>query len=232
MATKTKNDRTAPVKEWVGCGDEKKLRDMMGLSDDTPAASDETNERTAPDEASAHTPPEDGGEMVGVTTAVPTPTDAPEATTLPNECGRAASSAPDRGDEISGRTTIPIDGDGANEQSGHTLRTLPSEQSAPSTSTHDSGIITNTQSTADTDPIRRTTKQRKSDLNEYRATFMNIPKIKDRKPVFVSGEVRDRLDRIVRLLGERGMSVSGLIENIALHHIAVHEADIEHWRKM
>jgi hypothetical protein len=48
----------------------------------------------------------------------------------------------------------------------------------------------------------------------------------------VSGAVRDRLDRIVRLLGERGMSVSGLIENIALHHLTIHEADIEHWRKM
>jgi len=61
---------------------------------------------------------------------------------------------------------------------------------------------------------------------------MTIPGIKDRKPVFVSKDVRDKLDRIVRLLGERGMSESGLIENIALHHLAVHEPDIEHWRKM
>jgi hypothetical protein len=61
---------------------------------------------------------------------------------------------------------------------------------------------------------------------------MPIPKIEDRKPVFVSRATRDRLDRIVRLLGERGMSVSGLIENIARHHLVIHETDIEYWRKM
>jgi len=75
-------------------------------------------------------------------------------------------------------------------------------------------------------------KQRKSELDEYKRRYMTIPRIKDRKPVFVSKDVRDKLDRIVRLLGERGMSVSGFIENIAMHHLAVHEADIEHWRKM
>jgi hypothetical protein len=48
---------------------------------------------------------------------------------------------------------------------------------------------------------------------------MQTPRIEDRKPVFVSRHTRARLDRIVRLLGERGMSVSGLIENIALHHL-------------
>jgi len=87
-------------------------------------------------------------------------------------------------------------------------------------------------STSDSDSARRTVKQRKSDLDEYRRRYMTIPRIKDRKPVFVSKDVRDKLDRIVRLLGERGMSVSGLIENIALHHLAIHEPDIEHWRKM
>jgi hypothetical protein len=107
-----------------------------------------------------------------------------------------------------------------------TSPTPPCDQHTPSAYGENTRLIT------DSDPIRRTSKQRKSDLNEYRATFMNVPKIKNRKPVFVSGAVRDRLDRIVRLFGERGMSVSGLVENIALHHIAVYEADIEHWRKM
>jgi hypothetical protein len=116
--------------------------------------------------------------------------------------------------------TLP-DGVGA-----HTSPTQSSDQPAPSARGEE------IRPTADSDSIRRTVKQRKSDLCEYRATFLPVPRIKDRKPVFVSGEVRDRLDRIVRLLGERGMSVSGLVENIALHHLAVHEADIEHWRKM
>jgi hypothetical protein len=131
--------------------------------------------------------------------------------------------------------------DGANEQNDRDvpteseMQTLPdgddklSERTSP---TPLSGANVPSVSTVDGDPIRRTVKQRKSDLNEYRETFLPVPRIKDRKPVFVSGAVRDRLDRIVRLLGERGMSVSGLVENIALHHLAIHEADIEHWRKM
>jgi hypothetical protein len=75
-------------------------------------------------------------------------------------------------------------------------------------------------------------KQRRSDLDEYRRRFMQTPRIEDRKPVFVSRSTRDRLDRIVRLLGERGMSVSGLIENIATHHLDTHEPDVEYWRRI
>ncbi len=50
--------------------------------------------------------------------------------------------------------------------------------------------------------------------------------------VFVSREVRDRLDRIVRCLGDRGMSVSGLVENLARQHLAAYGNDIDQWRKL
>ena len=56
-------------------------------------------------------------------------------------------------------------------------------------------------------------KQRKATLEEYQQTFLQVPRIDDRKPVFVSSDVRDRLDRVVRILGGRRMSVSGIIEN-------------------
>ena len=75
-------------------------------------------------------------------------------------------------------------------------------------------------------------KQRRLSLDEYRATYLRVPKIADRKPVFVSGEVRDRLDEIVRRLGGRGMSVSGLIENLARQHLLSYENDIDQWRKL
>ncbi len=41
---------------------------------------------------------------------------------------------------------------------------------------------------------RISSKQRRLSFEEYRSTYLQIPKIADRKPVFVSGEVRDRLD--------------------------------------
>ena len=87
-------------------------------------------------------------------------------------------------------------------------------------------------------PVERTiarrisSKQRRLSLDEYRATYLQVPKIADRKPVFVSGEVRDRLDEIVRRLGGRGMSVSGLIENLARQHLSSYENDIDQWRKL
>jgi hypothetical protein len=75
-------------------------------------------------------------------------------------------------------------------------------------------------------------KQRKESLEEYRQTFLTVPKLEDRKPVFISCEVRDRIDEIVRRLGSRGGSVSGFIENLARHHLDMYEEDIEAWRKL
>ena len=81
--------------------------------------------------------------------------------------------------------------------------------------------------------VRRvSSKQRRLSLEEYRNTYLQVPKIADRKPVFVSREVRDRLDDIVRRLGGRDMSVSGLVENLARQHLAIYGNDIDQWRKL
>ena len=83
------------------------------------------------------------------------------------------------------------------------------------------------------EPIRRTTsKQRKASLDEYRKQFLRTPKISDRQPVFVSRATRDSLDDVVRRLGERKMSVSGFLENLARHHLELYRQDIEQWRKL
>lgn len=79
---------------------------------------------------------------------------------------------------------------------------------------------------------RISSKQRRLSLDEYRITYLQVPKIADRKPVFVSGEVRDSLDRIVRYFGSRGMSASGMVENIVRLHLETYREDIEQWRKL
>ena len=79
---------------------------------------------------------------------------------------------------------------------------------------------------------RVSSKQRKLSLDEYRTTYLRVPKITDRKPVFVSGEVRDSLDRIVRYFGSRGMSASGMVENLVRLHLETHRDDIEQRRKL
>ena len=79
---------------------------------------------------------------------------------------------------------------------------------------------------------RISSKQRKMSLEEYRTAYLQVPKITNRKPVFLSGEMRDRLDEIVRRLGGRGLSVSGLVENLARQHLIAYENDIAQWRKL
>lgn len=81
--------------------------------------------------------------------------------------------------------------------------------------------------------VRRTSgKQRRASLDEYKEAFLPVPSIEDRKPVFLSRRTRDALDRIVRMFGERRMSVSGLVENIARQHLDTYGEDIEAWRKL
>ena len=79
---------------------------------------------------------------------------------------------------------------------------------------------------------RVSSKQRKLSLEEYRNAYLKVPTIIDRKPVFVSCEVRDRLEDYVRKLGGRKMSVSGLLENIARQHLDTYDEDFEQWRKL
>ncbi len=79
---------------------------------------------------------------------------------------------------------------------------------------------------------RVSSKLRRLSLDEYRNTYLKVPVIKDRKPVFLSCEVRDRLDDYVHKLGGRRMSVSGLLENIARQHLALYDEDFEQWRKL
>ena len=75
-------------------------------------------------------------------------------------------------------------------------------------------------------------KQRKATLEEYQQPFLQVPRIDARKPVFVRSYVRYRLDLVVRILGGRRMSVSGIIENIVRHHLSLYEEDFEAWRKL
>ncbi len=79
---------------------------------------------------------------------------------------------------------------------------------------------------------RTTPKQRRDQMDGYRQTFLIPPKIVDRQTVFISRELRDELDLIVRRLGGRKMSVSGFVQNVICDHLAQYAEDIEYWRKM
>lgn len=99
-----------------------------------------------------------------------------------------------------------------------TETTIPDKQTTPTISTITGA---STKQTAD----------KHFSFEEYHQNFLKVPRLTDRKPVFVSASTRERLDRIVRQLGDRKMSVSGLIENLALQHLKTYGEDIEQWRK-
>lgn len=87
--------------------------------------------------------------------------------------------------------------------------------------------------TGPAEPTRRTSsKQRKASLDEYQELFLKVPKITDRQPVFVSRTTRDCIDDIVRRLGERRMSVSGFLENLANHHLGMYREEVEQWKRL
>lgn len=127
-----------------------------------------------------------------------------------------------------------------------TKQTLPDEPTAPTVNTVQGDEPTQTTPTpeestssvlqspqTESASLKRIgSKQRKASFDEYRQTFLQVPRLNDRKPVFVSAATRDSLDKIVRQLGDRKMSVSGFIETLALHHLETYAEDIEQWRKL
>ena len=107
------------------------------------------------------------------------------------------------------------------------IRDTPDGETAEKNATEDDGAPTGR-----TVARRISGKQRRLSLEEYRATYLKVPKIVNRKPVFVSEEVRDELDRIVGNFGKRGMSASGLIENLVRLHLDTYREDFGRWRKL
>lgn len=109
----------------------------------------------------------------------------------------------------------------------------PEKRDAPDGETAETTAEEDVDAPTERTVVRRISgKQRRLSLEEYRATYLKVPKLVNRKPVFVSEEVRDELDRIVGNFGKRGMSASGLIENLVRLHLDTYRNDIEQWRKL
>ncbi len=83
-------------------------------------------------------------------------------------------------------------------------------------------------------PMKKTltSKQRKASLQEYQQTFLAVPKITDRKTVFISDELRRSVVDIVRKLGTEKSSVSGFVENMIRDHLSEYKDDVDMWKKL
>lgn len=81
-------------------------------------------------------------------------------------------------------------------------------------------------------PKRISHKQRQESLESYREAFLTPHKIIDRKATYLSRSTWERLEFVVRRLGDYGANVSSFLESIALRHLEEYSEDIERWRKL
>lgn len=75
-------------------------------------------------------------------------------------------------------------------------------------------------------------QQRKSDFAEFKATFLTPAKLVNRHPVNIEDDIWEQLERIARILGERGTTVASYINAVLSDHLRAYSPDIEIWRKL
>lgn len=124
-----------------------------------------------------------------------------------------------------------------NPQNGLSNSAAPIEQRLDSETTVNTQATDNTVSEKEALLLQSTkkavsSKQRKAGLSDYQQTFLSVPKITDRKTVFISNELREKIVGIVRKLGTEKSSVSGFVENLVTRHLEEYKEDVESWKKL
>lgn len=91
------------------------------------------------------------------------------------------------------------------------------------------------EATATTEPPKQQRigkQQRKSDFAEFKATFLTPAKVVNRHALNIEGDLWDQLERVSRILGDRGTTVSSYANAILAEHLKQYADDIEIWRKL
>lgn len=92
-----------------------------------------------------------------------------------------------------------------------------------------------TTATATTEPPKQQRigkQQRKSDFAEFKATFLAPAKLMNRHALNIEGDLWNQLERVSRILGDRGTTVSSYANAILAEHLKQYADDIEIWRKL
>ena len=75
-------------------------------------------------------------------------------------------------------------------------------------------------------------QQRKSDFADFKETYLMPSKLTKRHSVNIEESVWEQLERVARILGDRGSNVGSYINAILSEHIKTYASDIEVWRKL
>ena len=75
-------------------------------------------------------------------------------------------------------------------------------------------------------------QQRKLDFSDFKETFLIHSKVEKRHSVNIEESVWEQLERVARILGDRGSNVGSYINAILTEHLKTYASDIEVWRKL
>ena len=75
-------------------------------------------------------------------------------------------------------------------------------------------------------------QQRKSDFADFKETYLMPSKLMKRHSVNIEESVWEQLERVARILGDRGSNVGSYINAILSEHLKLYASDIEVWRKL
>ena len=75
-------------------------------------------------------------------------------------------------------------------------------------------------------------QQRKSDFADFKATFLAPAKLVNRHALNIEGDLWNQLERVSRILGDRGTTVSSYANAIIAEHLKLYADNIEIWRKL
>ena len=75
-------------------------------------------------------------------------------------------------------------------------------------------------------------QQRKSDFADFKETYLMPSKLIKRHSVNIEESVWEQLERVARILGDRGSNVGSYINAILVEHLKLYADDIEIWRKL
>ena len=75
-------------------------------------------------------------------------------------------------------------------------------------------------------------QQRKSDFADFKGTYLMPSKLMKRHSVNIEESVWEQLERVARILGDRGSNVGSYINAILSEHLKTYASDIEVWRKL
>ena len=75
-------------------------------------------------------------------------------------------------------------------------------------------------------------QQRKSDFADFKETYLMPSKLMKRHSVNIEESVWEQLERVTRILGDRGSNGGSYINAILSEHLKIYTSDIEVWRKL